>query len=241
MELIPVKTQILHPPKDDLFEVLGASLTDVREGDVLIITSKVVAIHEGRTVPIEHIEKLELILREAELLYQPAYRTKPLTITNHAFISGAGIDESNGEGYYILLPEDSFASARAIRSYVIDRFGLTELGVVITDSHSLPFRFGALSVAIGCWGFRAVESHIGRPDLFGRPMEYSKTNIADAIAAAATLVSGECDEAQPIQIARGIPNLVYTNEDPRPDFFVPYEDDIYRHLYRDFTKPDVQA
>jgi coenzyme F420-0:L-glutamate ligase/coenzyme F420-1:gamma-L-glutamate ligase len=91
-----------------------------------------------------------------------------------------------------------------------------------------------MSIAIGCWGFVPIESHIGRPDLFGRTMEYSKTNIPDSIAAATTLVTGECDEAQPITIVRNIPNLVFTDADPRPEFFVRPEDDIYRDLYRDF-------
>ncbi len=214
MELIPIRTRILHPPKDDLLEVLDTSLSDVGEGDVVIITSKVVAIHEGRFVPIEGTDKEALVKREAEYVYQSERQKKPLTITNDALISGAGIDESNGEGYYILLPKDSYISARAIRTHLIKPHGLTRLGVVITDSHSLPFRYGAMSVSIGCWGFLPIESHIGRTDIFGRVMKYSKTNIPDAIAAAATLVSGECDEVQPIQIARGVSNLVWSDDDP---------------------------
>lgn len=237
MELIAVKTRVLHPPKDNLLEVIDTSLTDIRERDVVIVTSKVVAIHEGRCVPIEGTDKEALVRREADALYHPEGKTKPLTITRHALISAAGIDESNGEGYYILLPEDAWRSAREIHAYLVKKCGVSELGVIITDSHSLPFRYGAMSVSIGCWGFEPVESHIGRPDLFGRTMQYSKTNLPDAIAAATTLVSGECDEAQPIQIARGIPNLVFTDRDPRPSFFVSYEDDIYRDLYRDFKKP----
>jgi dihydrofolate synthase / folylpolyglutamate synthase len=235
MELIPIKTRILHPPKDNLLEVLDTTLTDVREGDVLVITSKVVAIHEGRTVPIEGTDKKALVLHEADRIYQREGRSKPLTITNNALISASGIDESNGDGYYILLPRDSFASARMFREYLMKRHNLSKLGVIITDSHSLPFRYGAMSIAIGCWGFEPIESHIGRADIFGRVMQYSKTNISDAIAGATTLVSGECDEVQPIQIARGIPNLVFTNNDPRPAFFVPYDEDIYRDLYKDFT------
>lgn len=237
MELIPIKTRVLHPPYDDLFGVLDAALSDLREGDVVVITSKVVAIHEGRCVPIHGTDKETLIRDEADLLSYPEGRTKPHTIIHNALISAAGIDESNGEGYYILLPKDPFASARTLHDYLKNRFSLREIGVVITDSHSLPFRYGAMSVAIGCWGFAPVESHIGRPDLFGRMMQYSKTNLPDSIAAATTLVSGECDECQPITIARGIPNLTFTDTDPRPEFFVPYEEDIYRDLYKDFHAP----
>ncbi len=234
MELIPVKTRILHPPKDNLLEILDEVLTSLRECDVVCITSKVVAIHEGRTSLIEATNKKALVEREADAFYYPDKKRKPLTITHHALISAAGIDESNGEGYYILLPQDAFASAQIIHTYLTKRYALTSLGVVITDSHSLPFRYGAMSVAIGCWGFAPIESHIGRPDLFGRTMQYSKTNVPDSIAAATTLVTGECDESQPITIVRNIPNLVFTDADPRPEFFVQPEDDIYRDLYKDF-------
>jgi dihydrofolate synthase / folylpolyglutamate synthase len=234
MELIPLRTRVLHPPKDDIYDVIDTAPTDVREGDVIIITSKIVAIHEGRCVPIEGTDKQALVRGEADALYYPQGKTKPLTITHNALISASGIDESNGEGYYILLPKDAFASAERIHTYLTSRCKIEKLGVVITDSHSLPFRYGALSIAIGCWGFEPILSHTGRPDIFGRTMQYSKTNLPDAIAAAATLVSGECDEVQPIQIARGIPNMVFTNESPQSSFFVPYEDDIYRDLFKDF-------
>jgi F420-0:gamma-glutamyl ligase len=237
MEFIAIKTRVLYPPHDNLFEVIDTAVTDIRDEDVVVITSKVVAIHEGRCVPIEGTDKKKLIAEEAEYLYTLAWRDTPLAITNDAIIGQAGIDESNGNGYYILLPKDSYASARAIRTYLMARHKLLRLGVVITDSHSLPFRYGAMSVSVGCWGFSPVESHIGRADIFGRVIQYSKTNLPDAIAAATTLVSGECDEVQPIQIARGIPNLVWTDDDPRPSFIIPRSEDIYRDLYRDFKKP----
>jgi dihydrofolate synthase / folylpolyglutamate synthase len=237
MELIAIKTRVMHPPHDDLFEVIDTSVTDIRDGDVAIVTSKVVAIHEGRCVPIEGTDKKKLMEQEAEYLYTLTWRDTPLAITNDAIIGQAGIDESNGNGYYILLPKDSYASAQSIRTHLMTRHKVTRLGVIVTDSHSLPFRYGAMSISIGCWGFEPIQSHIGRPDLFGRTMQYSKTNIPDSIAAAATLISGECDEVQPIQIARGIPNLVWTDNDPRTSFIIPRSEDIYRDLYRDFKKP----
>lgn len=241
MELFAIKTRVLHPPQDNLFDVLDSYLTDVREGDIVLVTSKVVAIHEGRCVPMGEHDLSILIREEADLLFHPEGRFRPMTITNHALIGRSGIDESNGEGYYILLPEDSFASAHAIRNHLRSRHGLTNLGVVITDSHSLPFRYGAMSIALGCAGFVPVTSQIGKPDLFGRAMEYATTNIVDALAAAATLVSGECDEAQPIQIARGVPNLEWTDGDVRDTLFVPYEEDLYKDLYTDFKKPSAQG
>lgn len=236
MELISLKTRTLRPPQDNLLNILDEILTDLREGDVVSITSKVVAIHEGRCVLINGTDKEALVTREADALYYPDQNRKPLTIVCQALISAAGIDESNGEGYYILLPQDAFKSAEEIHSHLRKRHEINDLGVIITDSHSLPFRYGAMSVAIGCWGFEPIESHIGRTDLFGRIIQYSKTNIPDSIAAATTLVTGECDESRPITIVRNVPNLVFTDTDPRPEFFVRPEDDIYRDLYRDFKE-----
>ncbi|MCR4286144.1 MAG: coenzyme F420-0:L-glutamate ligase [Candidatus Kaiserbacteria bacterium] len=239
MQFIPIHTRVIQPPKDDLFQVLRESIQDIQDGDVVLITSKVVSIHEGRCVPIENTEKQLLIRNESELLYQPDPTRRPLSVVHHALISSAGIDESNGDGYYTLLPEDPFASAQRIHTYLKDAFNLKEFGVIITDSHSVPFRYGALSIAIGCHGFEPIMSHTGREDLFGRVMVYSKTNIPDAIAGGATLVSGECDEAYPIVIARGIPNLIFTERDAREDFFVSYEDDIFAPLFTQFKKKDV--
>ncbi len=236
MQFIPIHTRVIQPPKDDLFQVLRESIHDIQNGDVVLITSKVVSIHEGRCVPIENTEKSQLIQSEAELLYQPDPARRPLSVVHHALISSAGIDESNGDGFYTLLPEDPFASAERIYKYLKDTFNLKELGVIITDSHSVPFRYGALSIAIGCHGFEPIASHTGREDLFGRVMVYSKTNLPDAISGGATLVSGECDEAHPIVIARGILDLVFTERDVREEFFVSYEEDIFAPLFTQFKK-----
>ncbi len=236
MQIIPIKTRILTPPQDDLFAVLDESLTDVVEGDIVVVTSKVVSIHEGRCVSIEGTEKETLIRGGAEYVFEQQNDRKPLTLVHNALISSSGIDESNGQGYYILLPEKPFDSAREIHTYLTKKFNLKNCGVIITDSHSLPLRYGAMSISIGCWGFVPVEDHKGREDLFGRIMKYSSMNIADSIAAASNLVSGECDESQPVVIARGVPNVVFTEDDMSSELFVPLEDDLYKILFKDFKK-----
>ncbi len=236
MELIPIKTRILTPPKDNLYELFEESVHDLREGDVVVVTGKVVSIHEERCVPMDGTDKEALVAREAEYICHWKEGRKPLTIVQNAVISAAGIDESNGSGYYILLPLKPFVSAQTIHAYLREKFSLNKIGVVITDSHSLPFRYGAMSVSIGCYGFIPVEDHRGRPDLFGRLMKYSSTNIADSIAAASTLVSGECAEAQPITIARGVPNLTFCEYDISSQLIVPPEEDLYQILFKEFKK-----
>ena len=236
MHYIPIKTRTFIPPQDNLFAVLDESLTDVQESDVIVVTSKVVSIHEGRCVPMEGTDKSELVRQEAEYIFNPEDRVHPLTITHHALISAAGIDESNSSGYYTLLPEKPFESAQEIYQYLKKRFNREHLGVIITDSHSLPFRYGAMSVSIGYWGFVPVESHVGRADLFGRLMKFSSTNIVDSISAGCALVTGECDESQPVVIVRNVPNVIFTDVDVREKLLIPFEEDIYKSLFKDFKK-----
>lgn len=239
MEYIPIKTRALIPPKDDLFAVLDESLADVREGDVILITSKVVAIHHGRCISIEGTDKKELVEKEAEGIAYVAYRQKPLTVIHDALISNAGIDESNGDGHYVLLPEDPYTDAKQLTEYLQNKHDVQNLAVIITDSHSLPFRYGAISIAIGFWGIEPLIKHRGKKDIFGREILHSWTNIVDTLAAGSTAVAGETNEKTPIVIARGTPNLTFTHEDQRDNFIIArsngkYED-VYKALFDGFT------
>ncbi|MEY2665625.1 MAG: hypothetical protein RLZZ480_730 [Candidatus Parcubacteria bacterium] len=234
MQFIPVKTRIFQPPQDDLFVVLDKYLHGVQEADVVAVSSKVVAISEGNCVPVGSIEKSELVKQEAELLIPRSYWPSPLTVKHNAFIGTAGIDESNADGHYILLPKDPFKSAKDIQEYLKNRFGLTEVGVIITDSHSAPLRRGALGVSIGYAGFAPTINYVGKPDLFGREMKIEVGNIVDALAAGAGVVMGETDECQPVVIIRDVPNLTFTDEETKDDFLVSFKDDTFRVLYEDF-------
>ena len=234
MQFIPVKTRILQPPQDDLFSVLDESLHEVKERDVIVVSSKVVSIHEGNCVPISGTDRQALIAKEAQFLIPRSYWPSPLTVAHNAFIGTAGIDESNANGHYILLPKNPFLSAKNIYDYCAARFGVKNIGVVITDSHSSPLRRGAMGVAIGWWGIAPTINHVGKPDLFGREFKIEVSNIADAIAAAAGLVMGETDERQPVVIAQNIPNLTFVDSDTKDDLFVSPQDDTFRVLYEDF-------
>lgn len=234
MQYIPIKTQILKPPQDDLFEVLDEALSGVLEGDIIVVSSKVVSIHEGNCIPVEEVDKKQLVQEEAELYIPRPYWPSPLTIKYSAFIGNAGLDESNANGHYVLLPRDPFSSAKEIYEYLAKRFCVSNIGVVITDSHSSPLRRGATGVAIGWWGFKPTINHVGKPDLFGREFRVEVSNIADAIAAGAGLVMGETNECQPVVIARGIPQVTFVTLDTKDELFVPFIDDTFRVLYEGF-------
>jgi len=233
MEFIPIKTRVLTPPKDDLFTVLHEQVTDVRDGDIVCISSKVVAIHQGRCVPLSSIEKAALVEKEAEVVIERNYAT-PLTIKQATFIGAAGIDESNANGYYVLMPEDMFAFAHEVRNRLRAQHAVENIGVIITDSRSLPMRYGATGVALAFWGFKPLIDHKGERDLFGREIKHERSNIADGIAAGVNVIMGEVAECTPIVIARNIPNITFTEENTPDELFSGFEDDMFRVLYERF-------
>lgn len=227
MELIPIKTRIMHPPKDDLYDLLDTYVKDLQEGDIVLITSKVLAIHQGRCVPSDDTSVQELLDQEVSSYHHNPHSPYQLTVMHHTFGVNAGIDESNGDGYFILSPESPFKAAKEIHSYLKEKHGTNDLGVIITDSHSLPFRYGAMSVSLGFYGFRPVYRYDGKKDLFGRELKVSRTNLPDAIAAGASVVSGEGDEAIPVVIARGMQTIEFTDHDTQEELLIPYEEDIF--------------
>ena len=117
MHYIGIKTRVLQPPKDDLLSALDQSVLALKEGDVVLVSSKVVAIGEGRCVLEAEFDKEAYVRERADMIIDRPYWSTPLTLVNHVFVSSAGVDKSNGDGHYILLPLDPFASARRIHEY----------------------------------------------------------------------------------------------------------------------------
>lgn len=236
MEVLPIKTRILQPPQDDLLSVLDTYLLHVKEKDVIVVSSKVVAIHEGSCEKITNQDKLQLIASQAELVIDRPYWGTPLTIIKNAFIGMSGIDESNADGHYVFLPKDPFQSAQQLHAYLQQRHNVNDIGVVITDSHSTPLRRGATGIAIGWWGFEPTINHIGEEDLFGRELRLEVTNLVDGLAAAANVVMGETNECQPIAILRDVPDLSFTSRDTKSELMVSFAEDTFRVLYERFIK-----
>jgi F420-0:gamma-glutamyl ligase len=112
----------------------------------------------------------------------------------------AGIDESNGNGHYVLWPKDSQQTANEVRKHLKEKHGLKELGVVITDSTCIPLRWGVIGIALGYSGFKAINDYTKKQDLFGRPFEVSQAGVASGLASAAVLAMGEGTEQTPIAV-----------------------------------------
>lgn len=239
MKIQAIKTEKVLPQSTTLVALLDRSLKKMPERSLLVITSKIVALCEGRTIPKQKISE-DILQQEAEY-YLPAAVSRyqvPLTIVDHTFIARAGIDASNTSGAYSLLPKNSYATAKKIRTYLMKRFGRKELGVIIVDSHSLPLRRGVMGVAIGWSGFVGLKAYSNTPDIFGHHFT-THANQVDALATAASLVMGEGDEQTPLALITEMNNLTFKQTSPTQTelafFKPPLKDDLYAPLF-DFKK-----
>lgn len=225
-----IKTRKFLPPQDDLWDLLTA-IKSLKENSVVAVTSKVVSIGEGRCISIEKFpDKDRLVIEEADK-YLPRNATPDglvmHTIKNDIFVASAGIDESNGKGFYILWPKDPNASAKKIWKFLKKKFKVKNLGVVITDSHLVPFRKGVIGICIGYFGFKPLKDYIGKEDLFGREFKMETSNLPDSLATAAVLEMGEGAEQTPLAIITDVPYLQFTSTffnftiSPKEDIFSP--------------------
>jgi len=217
-------------PGDEITEVLATSLEPLapEQGDVLVVTHKIVSKAEGRVVSVAGDEgALKRALVEAEAV-SIVRRRGDLIIaeTKHGFIcANAGVDRSNAEpGTMILLPEDPDRSAHRIRVRLERRFRI-DLPVIISDTFGRPWRRGLTDVAIGVSGLEAVVDLKGTRDWVGRELEVTEIAVADELASAADLVMGKADGI-PAALIRGYRGP--RGEGRGQDLVRPPEEDLFR-------------
>jgi F420-0:gamma-glutamyl ligase len=234
-----VKTEVVRASSIGLTDLLVKNLSELKDGSIVAITSKVAALCEGRVVPIGSIDKEQLVKQESEFYLPPELNKYGFSfaISHGTLVPLAGIDESNGDGNYVLWPADPHATAQKARNFLVDKFGLKNLGVVLTDSTARPLHYGTEGVAIGFAGFKPINDYVGQDDLFGRPFKVSMANVPDALASAAVLTMGEGTEQTPVAIIEDVPFVQFSSESPTTSelkqFFVSHEDD-------DLFKPFLQ-
>lgn len=205
----------------------------IRESMILAITSKIVSLAENRLVEKSSITKAELIDQEADHNLGEVGYGCYLTIKEGLFIPSAGIDESNSEdGHYILYPKDPFLSAHQLWQGLRKKWGLQNLGILMTDSHTTPLRRGVTGISLAHWGFQGLQNFIGTPDLFGREMVMTTVNAADGLAAAATLMMGETNECCPLAVVAWA-KAVFTEHTESQELRMPLKDDLYYPFFRD--------
>jgi coenzyme F420-0:L-glutamate ligase/coenzyme F420-1:gamma-L-glutamate ligase len=214
---------------DDLVELIAFALklngVALRGRDVLVVAQKIVSKAEGRVVDLAAIEPSTKALtlaaevdkdpRLVEVILSESVRVvrarRGVLIVEHRLgfiMANAGVDQSNvapadRSHRVLLLPENPDRTAAALRRGLAAIFGV-DVAVVINDSFGRPWRQGTASVAIGAAGLPALIDLRGHPDLFGRRLEASVVGFADEVAAAASLLMGQADEALPVALIRGL-------------------------------------
>jgi putative folate metabolism gamma-glutamate ligase len=216
MRIHAIRTRAIHPG-ERLLDILGRYVRAMPESAILAVTSKIVALGEGRTVPKDTAEKDTLIAREADLILSPPRRNPygiTLTIKRGTLIPTAGIDESNADGQYVLWPANPQRSANRIRAYLSRQFSKTRIGVIITDSTTRPLRRGTVGTCLAWSGFQALHDYVGTPDIFGAPLRVTQANVAEGLAAAAVLSMGEGAERTPLALITDVPFIAFTGTNP---------------------------
>jgi len=242
--LRPVRTAPMGS-KFDLVALVRHRLGKVlKDGDVLVISSKFVAVSEGRVVKLSGVrvgEKArrlalehrmdprlcELVIRESDDILGgiPGFL---LTIKDGLLTPNAGIDKSNvRHGAVVLYPRRPEESARSLREALQYSPGVT-VGVVICDSRLSPTRRGTTGVAIAASGIEAVLDMRGRKDLFGNVLRVTSQGVADDLSSASEVLMGESDEGTPLVLVRGLSrSLLKKAEYPSSRFAIPAEEDVF--------------
>ncbi|MEV4334839.1 coenzyme F420-0:L-glutamate ligase [Streptomyces sp. NPDC049597] len=192
-------------PGDNLAKLIAATAPGLVDGDVLLVTSKIVSKAEGRIV--EAADREAAI--DAETVRVVARRGALRIVENRQglVMAAAGVDASNTPaGTVLLLPEDPDASARAIREGLRDELGV-DIGVIVTDTSGRPWRSGLTDVAIGAAGVRVLDDLRGGTDAYGNPLTATVVATADELAAAGDLVKGKA-EGLPVAVVRGLAHVV---------------------------------
>ena len=244
LQILPVEGIPEIQPGDDLPEVVSlAAGENLRAGDILVVTHKIVSKAEGRLVDLRTIEpsalakgyaarygrdprQIEVILRESRRIVRME-RGLVIAETHHGFVcANAGVDASNvpGDDMVCLLPVDPDASAARLREALVTRTG-SELAVIVSDSFGRPWREGITNVAIGVSGMDSLADYRGQRDPHGHPLEASVLAVADELAAAAELVMGKV-AGIPVAIVRGYP--YERSAGTGRDLLMPPERDLFR-------------
>ncbi len=237
MIVTPYKTKAIIAG-DSLEEILTSSLPTLEERAIVVITSKIVSICEGNLVKIDGtVDKAELIRKESEYYIEDEKLTQwglTLTIKRNLLIANAGVDESNGNGNFVLWPKNVQRTTNSIWHRLRKKHKLKDLGVIITDSRLTPLRWGTLGVGLSWCGFTALNDYIGKQDIFGRTCKLTKSSIIDGIAVAAVLTMGEGNEQTPLALVTQVPFVRFMDRPPSmkelKDMQISKEEDIYSPL-----------
>ncbi len=228
MQILSIQTALFHE-KEKLIPFLFQHLPKLHDGDIVAVTSKIVALAQGRVVPSSPSEKKKWLKKEGTRMIKTPWCF--VVEKDGRWCANAGIDESNANGQLILLPKKPFTVAESIQKSLRSYYHLKRLGVIVTDTRSIPLRAGTIGSAVGYAGFGGLKNYIGKSDLFGRKIKMTKSNVADALSGIAVLAMGEGDEQTPLVIIRNA-SVEFTRRRPiKKELLMSPQSDIYREVF----------
>ena len=234
MQVKSIKTRVFKE-KEDLVSFIFEYGKEIKENSILVIASKVVALAGGRTTLGASLLAKEKLIKQESTFAIKTKNTWWLTIKDGMVMASGGIDESNANGKLILLPKDSFKSAKYIKQKIQKIKKIKNLGVLITDSRIFPLRAGVTGAALGYAGFQGIFDYRKDKDIFGRNLKFSRTNIADSLAGAATLLMGEGNEQRPLAIITNAP-VKFIKKVDKNELLIDLKDDLFEPLFKNFIK-----
>lgn len=235
MIVTPIKTDLVKVG-DNLFEVISKNINKLPEESVLVVTSKIISVCQGRLIKKlseEKSEKHELIKKEADLYIDPSFSKYDLmlTIKDNILAVNAGIDESNANENFILWPKDIQKVANDIWKFLKNHYKIKKVGVIISDSKTFPLKWGIVGTTVCFSGFKGLYDYRGKEDIFGRKLVMSQINIAEALAVSAVLEMGEANEKMPLCIIKNITKIEFQDRVPTKkelkDLIINIQDDVY--------------
>lgn len=261
MLTFPLKSHVILPEQDlkkAILQVLKRNREGLKNEDILVVTSKIISLSQGRLVLLDPLRRLrspvsssqilnsffkvqstadsvhknfmKLVGEEAEIVLRGLQI--PLTIKNGVFIPQAGIDFSNAQrGFAILWPEKPWDVARDLWKFLKKKFGLQKLGMIISDSHCQPLRWGTTGLALAFAGFFGVSDVRGKKDIFGKKLKITKIAVADNLASSALLEMGEADERIPFVIIRDANVEFSSKRFSKKDVSIKPKDCLFAPLY----------
>ncbi|MBU0744591.1 MAG: coenzyme F420-0:L-glutamate ligase [Gammaproteobacteria bacterium] len=230
MKITTIKTHKIKP-KESISDILDTYITKLTENSIVAIASKIIGISENRLVS-KNKNKINLIKKESDFCFEPPKKQPNfyLTLKDHRLIPNAGIDESNCDDSYVLLPKKPQLTAKKIWEHLRQKHQIKNLGVIITDSNITPLRLGVTGITIGWCGFNPIYNYVGQKDVFGEDLKVTQINLLDSLATTATLVTGEGNEQTPIVIMTQLPdkinfkNKAPTKKEERSIYITPKDD-----------------
>ena len=209
LEILPIRGMGDVTAGDDLAEMIAGAAPWLRDGDVLVVTSKIVSKSEGRLVDVpadgpERETAREQVLASETARVVARRGSTAIVQTHQGYVmAAAGIDASNvDKTHLVLLPLDSDASARALRAALAAR-GL-HVAVIVSDTMGRAWRNGLTDVALGSAGIEPLRDHRGEIDPYGNELQLTEMAVVDELAGAGELVKGKCDQV-PVAVVRGYP------------------------------------